>query len=416
MNIEYIQGIIVEFQKKDIPSLTPRNLSLRIIPEVATGIVGSRRCGKTYRTYQFVSDLYEKGVPRENICRIQFNDIRLKGLEGEELLLIDQAYYTLFPAKRHKEEVYFIFDEIQRIDGWEDYVLGLLDNHNHRVLITGSTSKMLSGEFASALRGKLLPQVLYPYSFKEFLSHHTILIDPVSFSGVSHLQNGINRYLTEGGFPGITNFGSEERIEVLQTYWQTMLLRDVIEAHRKDKINFDAFSFFTQSLISRTSCPLSITKISQHMKEIGFRFSVETIYKYLRYLKEAFIIYTIPIYTQSEKVRNRNYKKVYTVDWALANAVAFAGSIDITRQFENCIFIELVRRKHSICYYKTRKGYEIDFIAVTSNKRENSKNLYQVCYDLGSKEVLKRATRGIAETMRYLNLDNAFIITMNNKD
>ena len=133
-------------------------------------------------------------------------------------------------------------------------------------------------------------------------------------------------------------------------------------------------------------------------------------------LKEAFIIYTIPIYTQSEKVRNRNYKKVYTVDWALANAVAFAGSIDITRQFENCIFIELLRRKHSICYYKTRKGYEIDFITVTSNKRENSKNLYQVCYDLGSKEVLKRETRGIAETMRYFNLNNAFIITMNNED
>jgi predicted AAA+ superfamily ATPase len=121
MNIETFQRIITDNQQRDKEALTERDLEIEFIPNVAVGIVGTRRSGKTYRTFQS-----EYETDRKNVCRIQFNDHRIINITSDKLSLIDDAYYGIYPEKRNKETVLFIFDEIHRIKGWEDYILYLI--------------------------------------------------------------------------------------------------------------------------------------------------------------------------------------------------------------------------------------------------------------------------------------------------
>lgn len=416
MNLSLFQRIIKDFQLRSLPSLTPRDLKLSFIKDMSLAIVGARRGGKTYRTYQFIDDLVQQGVPKENFCRIQFNDHRLRSISIDHLHMIDEAFYSLYPAKQTKEVVYFIFDEIHRVAGWEDYVLYLLENPLHRILLTGSTSKLLKGEIASALRGKNFSVGLFPFSFREFIRHYNVEADAISSQGQSRLRKMLQKYLDQGGFPGLLDLVPHLHIELLQSYWDTMVLRDIIEAHPKDNINITSFTHFSQALLSRISCPMTVRKIMTNMEHAGLSFAPETLYRNLLYLEEAFMLYAIQIHSKSEKIRNRNYRKVYAIDWVLADAIAPAGGVDITRKFENMIFIELLRRGYDVSYYLTKKNYEIDFIATKKTTREKAVHLYQVCYEFRDPGVRERELRGILETASFLNIRDVYVITFNEEE
>jgi len=416
MNLSLFQKIIKDFQLRSLPSLTQRDLKLSFIKDMSLAIVGTRRGGKTYRTFQFIQDLVQQEVQKENFCRIQFNDHRLRSLSIDHLHMIDEAFYSLYPAKQTKEVVYFIFDEIHRVTGWEDYILYLLENPMHRILLTGSTAKLLKGEIASALRGKNFSLELFPFSFREFIRHYNAEEDTISSQGQSRLRKMLQKYLDQGGFPGLLDLEGHLHIDMLQSYWDTMVLRDIIEAHPKDNINITSFTHFSQALLSRISCPMTVRKIMTNMEHAGLSFSLETLYKYLRYLEEAFMLYTIPIHSKSEKIRNRNYRKTYAIDWALADAIAPAGGVDITKKFENMIFIELLRRGYQVSYYLTKKNYEIDFIAIKKAAREKTKQLYQICYNFHEPEVRHRELRGIKETASFMNIHDIFVITFNEEE
>jgi predicted AAA+ superfamily ATPase len=416
MNLPLFQKIIKDFQIRSLPPLTQRDLKLSFIKDMSLAIVGARRGGKTYRTFQFIHDLMQQEVQKENFCRIQFNDHRLRSISIDHLHMIDEAFYSLYPAKQMKEVIYFIFDEIHRVTGWEDYILYLLENPLHRILLTGSTSKLLKGEIASALRGKNFSVELFPFSFREFIRHYNVEEDTISSQGQSRLRKMLQKYLDQGGFPGLLDLVPHLHIDLLQSYWDTMVLRDIIEAHTKDNINITSFSHFSQALLSRISCPMTVRKIMTNMEHMGLSFSPETLYRYLRYLEEAFMIYTIPIHSKSEKIRNRNYRKVYAIDWALADAIAPAEGVDITRKFENLIFIELLRRGYQVSYYLTRKNYEIDFIATNKTAQKKVRHLYQVCYHFHDPEVRDRELRGILESSSFLNIQDVFVITFNEEE
>ena len=189
---------------------------------MSIAITGVRRAGKTYRTYQYIYTLLKKGILMENICRIQFNDYRLRSLSLKELSAIEIAYFSLYPAKQTAETIYYIFDEIHRIEGWEDYILHLLDKPRNKVVITGSTSKLLTGDIASALRGKNFSVVQYPFSFSEFLRYYKVKSDTVSSNGKAYLRSMIAKYLKQGGFPGLLSLPDKMHIPLLQNYTETM--------------------------------------------------------------------------------------------------------------------------------------------------------------------------------------------------
>lgn len=416
IRLDTLQRIIADFHIRPLPALTPRDLKMRFVRDMSLTVVGARRSGKTFRTYQFINEHLQAGHGIRNVCRIQFNDHRLSGLSRDDLSMIDEAYYALYPEKRGVEEVLFVFDEIHRVEGWEDYILHLLDTTTHRVLITGSTSRLLRGAIASALRGKNLPVVLYPFSFREFLRHYRTEHDTVTSQGQSHLRKQVAHYLQQGGFPGLLDADESLHVEILQTYWDAMVLRDIIEAHPEASIPLPVFAHFAQALVARTSCPFTVRAIAGSLRDAGFSFSTETIYNYLRFLEEAFMVFTVPIYSRSEKVRQRNYHKVYMIDWALAQAVAPAEGVDISRQFENMVYLELRRRGWDVSYFRTRQGWEIDFVAVRKTGRTILRQLCQVAYSLKDKSVRERELRGLPETARYLGLKRATIVTFNDEE
>ncbi len=154
MNSEIFKEIIRNFQLEPIPEYTTRTLDIHEIENMSIAITGVRRAGKTYRTYQYIDSLLEIGIFMENICRIQFNDYRLRSVSLQVLSDIEVAHFSLYPEKKASENIYYIFDEIHRIEGWEDYILHLIDTPGNKVVITGSSSKLLTGDIASALRGK----------------------------------------------------------------------------------------------------------------------------------------------------------------------------------------------------------------------------------------------------------------------
>ena len=236
--------------------------------------------------------------------------------------------------------------------------------------------KRIEPETASALRGKNFSVVQYPFGFDEFLDFHDIEMDIVSSGGKAHLRAMFDRYFQQGGFPGLLALPQQMHVPLLQNYTETMLLRNIIEAHPKDNINITTFTDFYQALISRIACPMTVNKIAGTMKARGLRFSNETLYRYLSYLKEAFILYTVEFYSPSERIRAANYRKVYSIYWALAEAIAPDTGIDVTRKFENMIFLELLRRGYRISYLRTKEGFEIDFVVVERDSAEGRPTLY----------------------------------------
>lgn len=407
MDIETLQRIITDNQQSEEAPLTKRDLVIEFIPNVAIGIVGTRRSGKTYRTLQAE---YEND--RKNVCRINFNDHRIINITSEKLSFIDDAYYGLYPEKRNKETILFIFDEIHRIKGWEDYILYLIESKKHRVLITGSTATLQRGEYSSALRGKFFPFEITPFSFREFLRHFNIKEDTVSSKGIGFLRRYFKIYTDQGGMPGLFNLSEKLHEDMLRSYWDTMILRDIAEAHNEDNINLTLLRAFADSLVSRTGCPMTVNKIAGNLKEAGYSFSNETLYKYLTYLSDAFMIYAIEIYSRSEKIRLRNYRKIYCADWSLANAVCYGEGIDETRALENIIFLELHRRRAEVNYYRTKEGYEVDFVV---SKAKKIQSLIQVCYNLNSEEVKKREFRALIKSADYLKVKNLTVVTFNDE-
>jgi predicted AAA+ superfamily ATPase len=412
MYTDLLKEKISDFHARPLPSYTPRDYKISFIDDMSFSITGPRRCGKTYRTYQFVEDYIAKGNSIENICRIQFNDHKLIKLRSEDLGMIDEAYYALYPEKKeHREEVIFIFDEIHRIDGWEDYILHLLDTLHHKVIITGSTSKIQKGEIASALRGKNFNREILPFSFREFMRHHGRSSNIRTSEDKAYARKLFTMYISQGSFPGLLNSSSDDHSEILENYWNTMLLRDIVEANqREEKIDILQLETFAQYLINRTSLPMTVRRVMEGMKKDNYPISSAKAYNYLKYLEDAFIIFPIHFYSMSEKIRRSNYTKIYAIDWKLADTIATGGNIDITRQFENIIYLELRRRNNKVCYFKTRDNYEIDFVA-QNKKTRTPPDLYQVCYDISSSDTLERETRSIEKSFEYLNAKSATIIT-----
>ncbi len=417
MEITKLQTIIADAQNKQLPELTKRSLPVTPVGNMSFAIVGARRCGKTFRTYQYMQELYSKGVSPKNICRVQFNDHRLQKLLAEELDVIDQAYFSLFPEKRGREDVYFIFDEIHRVEGWEDYVLYLLEQPRCSVLITGSTSKLLTGEIASALRGKNFSRELTPFSFLEFVRHYGVESDIVSSQGRASLLKLLQRYIEQGGFPGLLDLDVRLHHELLTSYWDTMILRDIIEAHPEDNISIVSFTRFLYALLARISCPVTINRIATNLKQEGVKFSSETLYKYMHYLQQAYLLFPVEFFSSSEKVRGQNYRKIYAVDWALADAVVPAEGVHPTRQFENMVYLELRRRGYGVSYYRTRQGYEINFVATDRKGTAGSgRHLFQVCYSLSDPDVRERELRALGKAASHLEAESCRVITLNSEE
>ncbi len=207
--------------------------------------------------------------------------------------------------------VIFFFDELQRIDQWEMFVRRLLDSEDVQLFITGSSSKLLSTEISTSLRGCSLTTEIFPFSFQGFLKFHGMFADkPDTFGSKTNaiLRNAIKTYLKNGEFPEVQNVDVNTRTKILQGYINSVLLKDVIE--RYQVTNIPAIKHMVSTLTHSFGRKFSINKFYNYLRSMSVKCTKNNLYNYLDHLTDAFVFYRIPIHSRSEKSRRINPVKV----------------------------------------------------------------------------------------------------------
>ncbi|MEO8230802.1 MAG: ATP-binding protein, partial [Ignavibacteriota bacterium] len=332
---DLLKTIIKDFHSKSLPNFINRDLSIPINSGKTISIVGSRRAGKTYFLFQLIAKLQLGSVKKTDIIYINFEDERLN-LKTEDLHLIMDAYYELYPD--NDNELYLFFDEIQNINNWEKFIRRLYDTVTKNIFITGSSSKLLSKEIATSLRGRSVSYEIFPLTFKEYLNFFNI--DSTDFHSTrnkSKIVKMFNSYLTTGGFPEVVHYDDEFRAKTLQSYLDVMIFRDIIE--RYDISNPIALKYIIKKSISNVSNYLSINKLYNELKSTGIKVSKDSIYLFLNYIQDCYLLFLVNIYSESINVQNTNDKKIYCIDNGLANNVSFSFSENTGRLLENDVYL-----------------------------------------------------------------------------
>ena len=403
--------VLREFYEFGIPEdVKPRAVDYLEKKNAATVVTGMRRTGKTYVTYQRMRALVDSGTPIERIVHVNFDDDRLKGLKLEHLRFVGDVHAELFPDAA-RERCWYFLDELQDVKGWELYARRLLDSHLVQLCLTGSSSKLLSGEIATHMRGRSIDLEVFPLSFAEFLSFNSLVkkVPPAPYSSrtAGLLRHAMQRYLDEGGFPDVQGDDYRIRIKTLQGYVDAVLYRDVIERHEVPSVQ--SLRYTLEYIKYNFAHKISTRAISGVLKGLGLSDSREYIADYLDWLEQAYLIHRVPIRTDSLSVRRMNPDKFYLVDTGLARAVTPKSDAARGWLLENLVFLALRRGDNKIEYFNTRKGDEVDFLV--TDKLSKKRRLVQVAWDMSSPGTEARELSALKAARNEIKVDDCTVVT-----
>ena len=376
------------------PKLTPREASTAPLEGKSRAIIGMRRAGKTTFLYQCLAARLAEGVPRNQLMYFNFEDERLGEMEAVDLGMILDEYYRSHPESRRTERVTWCFDEIQVIPGWEKFIRRVMDTENVEILLSGSSAKMLSREVATTMRGRSLETVITPFSFHEFARARGLA--PVESSLISGRERSswlacFDQYLEIGGFPEAGNESlRNQRVTLLQGYVDTVLFRDVAERH--GIANLVALRAFVRQLLRQPASPLSVSKVYADFRSRGISITKETLLAMLAHLEDAFLVFTLPVASRSERRQQVNPRKLYLADHSLAAAYNPLKNSDRGHYLENIVACELLRKNWSLAYVKTVQGHEVDFLATQS---DGGTQLIQVAAEIENESTFQREVRSL---------------------
>lgn len=348
-----------------------------IVNSFATIITGIRRCGKSTLLLQLLRRDYQ------NAIYLNFDDIRLSGFETADFTRLHKE------IERREIRVLF-FDEVQVIENWEKFINQLL-REGYKVFITGSNASMLSVELGTHLTSRHLSMELFPFSYSEF----------IRFKKLNNDENAVIDYLKTGGIP---EYVKSDVSYVLNALVDDILMRDIAIRHSVRDVN--SLRQLTAYLITNIGNLVSANKLSG-MFDIK---SPATFLEYFSFLKDAYLLDFIPMFSHSLKIQARNPKKVYVTDMGLYTENTLSTSDNMGRRLENLVFLHLRRRYKHIFYYKDRG--ECDFIAIEKN---TVKEAIQVCLTI-TNENFDREYNGLLEAIQNLGLKQGTIVTLNQSD
>jgi len=399
---ELLKTLIRDFHLRDIPALKPRRLDIPLHLNKVVTLTGVRRSGKSSILLQAIEQL-RKTVPREQIVYLNFEDERLD-LATHELDLIVQAYRELYPALE-LAQCYFFFDEIQNIPRWELFVRRLDDSVSRHLFITGSNSKLLGSEIATALRGRTLRYEVFPLSFGEYLEFQGILPDLHSSQSVALINVAFEQFMLHGGFPEVVLLDDDNiRRKLLTEYFDVMIYRDLIERYQER--NVQALKFFLRRCIEGVTSPLSISKIHNELKSAGFRVSKDTLHQYLEQASAIYLLQLAYKYDPSLVRRELGDKKAYIVDNGLINAFSWRAGQDKGKLLENLMAMEL--RKQGLELLFVKGAQECDFVV---QQATGELLPMQVCYELGDPTTRAREVAGLLAACRFCGVQQGVIVT-----
>lgn len=410
MNLRNIFQSIIALHQEEIPlSLYERSLQLPLNKQRIVTVTGVRRCGKSSLLHLTINRLLASGVDKEQILYIGFDDERLANMDVSDFDEILQAYRLMYPD-RPLSSVYMFFDEIQIVKGWELFVLRVYKSYCKNVYVTGSTAQMLSGEMSSALRGWPDEYTEYPLSFKEFIAFKGIKANRYTEEGAALMANMFNSYLLTGGFPQAVLANVEtERVKLLQAYFNTMLFRDMIE-HYNISASPSVVRYFLKRVFNNITKPSSVNNIYNDLKSQGLKLSKDSLYQWLDYACNIFLLHKVPKYSKSVIKQSTSLSKYYVADFALAKSVLLPQSEEKGKALENAVYMHLARHlneNEQIYYFN--EGAECDFVIAND---EGVKELIQVCWELDEFNT-PRECGGLCAASAATGCKKASIITCN---
>jgi len=407
--LETIKTVILDSQESALQTGVPRRLRLETVSGKAAVCIGVRRCGKSTYLYQIIQKLLDGGVSRKNILYLDFFDDRLHSLQQDNLAVILEAYYSIYPEKKNVETVYCFFDEIQAVSGWEPFVDRMMRTEKCEVYLTGSSAQMLSKEIATQMRGRALSWEMFPFSFREFLDSKGIQSEgPLSTKKQLLVRKAFGEYWETGGFPEVVGMDRYLRIKTHQEYFQAILFRDLVERH--DVSHPKAVSDLAHWLVDNTASLYSVNKLTGYLKSLGHKVPKSSVSDYLAWFEDAYFLFSVRLFDASLARSQTNPKKVYCIDHSLVTSVSSGILVNSGHLLENLVFTALRRLHPEVYYYKTKARKEVDFIVPV---RSRPKVLVQACESLAEPQTKKREVAALSEAMAELKIKNGTIVTRN---
>jgi len=338
-------------------------------------IIGQRRAGKSYLVRQLIHHLiFEKEIKKENVFYLnkemyEFDDIRT----ANDLAQLINAYESEYKSSG---KVYIFIDEVQNIDDWEKLIVSLAQHtvKEYEVFITGSNSKLLSGELATLLSGRYITTEVFPFSYKEFLENGNLENNKANFI----------EYITTSGLPELLNLSSDDtKTNYFQSLKNTILLKDIMYRYKiRDYVLLEDLFLF---VIHNVGSMISIPSIIKYFKNKNRKADYSTISQYIQYMQDAFLIHEAPRYFFKTKELLSGEKKYYVNDLGFRNYLYPSLVSDIGAILENIVFIHLRSAAYNIKIGYGR-NYEIDFIA----ERNGEQHYVQVAYVMTNSTTIDR--------------------------
>jgi len=378
--MEKIKQYLIDFQKRKFETFD-RELKIKFTKEFITSIIGARRVGKTY----FLFNLINKIKDRRKVLYIDFDLPEFLDFDGKDLKKLVNLHLQIFDRLE-----YIFFDEIQNIKNWHLGLKEIYEEKKYFIFITGSSSKLLSKELATQLRGRTITYTLFPLSLREIFSIKNLPFPKnlISTSELNKILFEFNQYLKFGGYPQIFK-EPDLKEQIVKDYRDLVLFRDIVE--RYNIKNIYVIKRFFEYLISSFAKEISIDKFYNYLKSQNVSLSKKTLYNYLEYFESSLFFHFLRTYRIKERL-----KKVYL------NDIVF-GNKNEGRKLENIVFIELKKTEEKIYYFKNK--FECDFVIP-------SKQAIQVIWEL-NEDNKKREINGLIEAMRYFRIKKGIILTYN---
>lgn len=353
-------------------------------------VLGPRRAGKSVFLLMLL-----KG---RQFAYFNFDDPVLVGQKLDSHIFIDLLHQVYGDTK------YILFDEIQNLPNWELFA-NSLHRQGYNLFLTGSNANLLSMELATHLTGRHIPIEIFPFDFREFLraKNYNPNVNDHQFNG--EILKLLEQFMMFGGFPEVVVKNQHPR-GYLDILFDALLFKDVVKRH---KIRFsEQIDHLSLYLINNVSNRYSFRKLANIL---NFKSSV-TLERYLSYLMEAYVVFSLSSFSAKVGQRIKSPKKIYVVDNGFISAKAVQQSPNKGNLMENLVFTELVKKGYEpnreLFYYNTRNNREVDFIL---KEGTNVSELIQVCYDFSAPEAKQREVRALSEAGEELRVEKLTILT-----
>lgn len=410
---DLLMRLILASQERTLPSYIPRDLLIPLDSQKIISIMGPRRAGKTTCLYHIMDELKKK-FDKEQIIYLSLENPALSPMNSKLLVDLMESYHRLYPD-RLSQKKYILLDEIQLLPDWEVAVRHLYDQEICQIWLSGSSSHFLSRDIATQLRGRSIPYLLLPFSFRELVRYHGLNPDDLHLPYTSqrfHLQKMAQDYLSFGGYPEVAQASTEdEKNRILKEYLDTMFFRDLLERFniRNQMLMKDLMAYLFNCVGSRFSAEAYFRYIKQ-----VYPISKQTIFHYLSHLEDIFLFYYLRKHASSLKEQTKSQKKVFSIDPGLLDKDVFESYPSMSHRLENAVWVQLWHYKSrkplsEVFYHRDPMGYEVDFV-VKEGARVLS--LLQVCVKIEDEKTMQRELRALMKAQEQYKAEHLYLITL----